>query len=75
MITKNLEMIFQSSTGRRSTIRVPNPKDGLTAAEVQTAMENIIAKDVFHVDGASLVNILGARIVTREVADLDISVS
>ena len=72
MITKNLEMIFQSSTGRRSTIRVQDPNEALTEVEVQTAMQDIITKDVFHVDGAGLTIILGARIVTREVADLNV---
>ncbi|WP_366922159.1 DUF2922 domain-containing protein [Metallumcola ferriviriculae] len=72
MITKNLELIFQTSTGRRSTIRIPNPKDTLTAAEVQTAMNDIIGKNVFHVDGSSYTGILGARIVTRDVSELQV---
>ncbi len=72
MITKNLEMIFQTSTGRRSTIRVPDPGDTLTATDVQNAMNGIIAKNVFHVDGASYTGILGARIVTRDVSELQV---
>lgn len=73
MITTNLELIFQTNTGRRTTIRIPNPKATLTATEIQTAMNNIIAKDVFHVGGASYAGILGARIVTREVSDFPVS--
>jgi len=67
---KNLEMIFINQAGRNSTIRVPDPKDGLTAAEVQSAMQTILNSGVFTSSGGDLVDIGGARIVTRETVDL-----
>jgi hypothetical protein len=69
-ITKNLEMIFQSLDGRSVTITVPDPKDDLTQNEVETAMNTIIAKNIFQSSGGDLVAISEARIVQREVTSL-----
>ncbi|MHB1419746.1 MAG: DUF2922 domain-containing protein [Bacillota bacterium] len=70
MITKRLEMIFQNTDGRRVTIAVPDPKVDLTQAETQAAMDAILAKNVFTSPGGDLVAAIGARVVTREVADV-----
>ncbi|MHB1128293.1 MAG: DUF2922 domain-containing protein [Bacillota bacterium] len=70
MITKRLEMIFQNTEGRRVTIAVPDPKVALTQAEAQAAMDAILAKNIFTSPGGDLVAALGARVVTREVADV-----
>lgn len=70
MITKRLEMIFQNAGGSRATIAVPEPDAALTAVQVQAAMNDIIAKNVFESNGGDLVAIAGARIVTRDVTEL-----
>ncbi|MBS4026149.1 MAG: DUF2922 domain-containing protein [Clostridia bacterium] len=74
MITKRLELIFMSSQGRRVTVAVPDPKENLTPAEIQTAMTVIIGENVFESPGGDLVAALGARIVTREVSDYELVV-
>lgn len=70
MLTKRLELIFQNAAGTRTTLAVIDPQDNLTEAEVQAAMELILAKNIFTSTGGDLVAIIGARIVTREVTDI-----
>ncbi|WP_031514100.1 DUF2922 domain-containing protein [Desulfofalx alkaliphila] len=67
-----LEMIFVNAGGSRVTLRVADPQPALDEQQVRDAMEAIVEKDVFTSSGGSLVGIVAARIVTREVTDLNI---
>lgn len=72
-MASTLEMIFMSTAGNRVTLRVADPLETLTAAEVKTAMDTIVAKNVFVASGgAELVAVADARIVSRDVTELDI---
>jgi uncharacterized protein YceH (UPF0502 family) len=72
-MASTLEMVFMSTTGNRVTLRVPDPNEALTASEVRSAMDTIIAKNIFRAtSGGDLVAVADARIVSREVTDLDI---
>lgn len=46
-MAKVLELIFMNSEGRRKTISIANPKSNVSAEEAKTAMEAVIAADVF----------------------------
>jgi hypothetical protein len=70
MLTRNLELIFLNAAGKKVTVTVPDPLETLSEAEVQAAMSTIVTKNVFTSSGGDLVAVSGARLVTREVADL-----
>lgn len=70
---KRLEMIFANTGGTRATISVYDPRPDLEGQEVKTAMEDIIAKEVFTSTNGDLSGINGARIVERDVQDLDVT--
>lgn len=72
MLTKRLVLSFQNAAGRRTSLSLPNPKEGLTAAEVQQVMNLIIAKNVFASSGGDLVAIAGARIIAQETTELEV---
>ncbi len=63
-------MRFRNASGSAVTIRVPDPKAGLTAAEVEAAMNTIIARNIFASSGGDLVAIDSARIVERTATTL-----
>jgi len=65
-----LQLSFTNADGRTSSISVADPKAGLTAAEVQTAMQTIISKNIFSTSGGALVSIASARLVSRDVTPL-----
>ncbi|MDK2821762.1 MAG: hypothetical protein PWP31_1727 [Clostridia bacterium] len=70
MPSKRLELIFQNAAGRRTTISIQDPRDDLTEAEVQAAMELIINRNIFTSSGGDLTAVIGARIVSRSVTDI-----
>jgi hypothetical protein len=70
MLTRRLEMIFQNTNGGRASLSVQDPNDDLMENDVRTAMETIIDKNIFTTSGGDLARIMGARIVTTEVADI-----
>ncbi|ABO49055.1 conserved hypothetical protein [Desulforamulus reducens MI-1] len=71
-MTKTLELIFVNVAGDKVTLRVNDPRDDLQEAEVRTVMDTVVAKNVFTSTGGSLTGVAGARLVTRDVAELNI---
>lgn len=63
----NLQLIFRTAEGSRKTISVEDPKTDLTDAQVQSAMETIVAKNIFSTSGGDLVEPLEARKVTTTI--------
>lgn len=70
VITKKLEMSFQNANGGKVTLSVLDPLDDLVEGDVRAAMQSIIDKNIFESTGGDLVRIVGARIVSTEVAEL-----
>lgn len=69
----NLQLIFRTAGGSRKTISVENPKEDLTDAQVQGAMDTIVAKNIFQTADGDLVAVIDARKVTTEITDFNIS--
>lgn len=65
-----LEMEFLSSLNKKFIIGIDGPRENLTPLEVQTAMEAIIAGNIFKSSEADLAEVVGARIVTTRVDKL-----
>lgn len=59
-----LQLSFKRSDLKVTTMTITNPKAGLTAAEINTAMAGIITQNVFAPVGASLV----AKVKAERVA-------
>lgn len=47
-MSKKINMSFLTAGGRKSTISLDDPKDNLIAETVTTAMNDLIADDVFE---------------------------
>ena len=71
-LTRRLEMQFTNAAGRRVTVAVVEPRDNVTADEVRTAMQTILGRNVFTTSGGDLTAIAGARIVARDVSELNV---
>ena len=69
-MTKTLEMTFRDSMGKNVMINIPNPKDGLTLAQVDTVMQDIIAKNIFVTTNGDLVDAVEAKIRVVDVTVL-----
>jgi len=64
---KKLEMIFVNAAGKKTKISVDDPRSDLTSQEVQTVMNDIIARNIFNSTGGDLVSIDSARIVSKDI--------
>ena len=65
-----LRMTFLSAAGGRVSITVDNPKDDLTEAQVQTAMNTIISKNILITSGGELTAIDSAAIIETTTTDI-----
>ncbi|HHX50199.1 MAG TPA: DUF2922 domain-containing protein [Clostridia bacterium] len=72
MQSRRLEMIFQNAGGSRVTVAVVDPRNDLTEQEVEEAMNAILSNNIFDSAGGDLTGLIGARIVTRDVVELNI---
>lgn len=68
-----LELKFNTANGKTMTIAVNDPKSTLTASEISSAMQTIIAQDIFHNEGNDLVSINQARLIDRNVSDINLA--
>lgn len=64
-----LEMVFKTGSGKKFKITLDSPKEEITPAEIESAMNLIISKNLFAVDG-ELSEIDSARIITTQTDEL-----
>ncbi len=69
-MTKTLELVFRDSAAKEVVISLADPRDGLTLAEVQPVMQDILTKNIFDSKGLDLVQIVEARIRTKDTIAL-----
>ena len=69
-MNRTLQLIFLNESGTRITVSIPDPREDLLQAEVEVAMDEIIAADVIVSNGGGLVSKVAARVVSRETEDL-----
>jgi|LSQX01.3.fsa_nt_gb hypothetical protein len=72
IMAQTLQMVFANQEGRNVTISVNEPNDGITGEEVRSVMDTIIDKSIFSTTGGDMVAVSAARLVSREVTELDI---
>ena len=68
---KSLQLVFKNASGNTKLITISNPKDDLTKAQTDEAMQKIIAANVFKTVGGDLIQAVEARVVNRNVQVLE----
>ncbi|MGL5328792.1 MAG: DUF2922 domain-containing protein, partial [Peptostreptococcaceae bacterium] len=58
-----LLMTFATNTGKKISLSVSNPREDLTEAEIKSAMDIIISKNIFEPNGEELKTAVEAKIV------------
>lgn len=72
-IQRTLEMDFATELNRTHCIRVYDIRADITAAEISTAMDNIISKNIFNSTGGNLTGKIGARVVSQDTEKFDLA--
>ncbi|MEO1814546.1 MAG: DUF2922 domain-containing protein [Acetobacterium sp.] len=68
-----LQLTFKRSDLKTTTMAITYPKTGLTVDAVNTAMANIIAKNIFAPDGADLISKAKAELVVTDTTTFTMS--
>ena len=71
--TKRLVMVFKTDADTNVSLSIDNPKDNLQESAIKSAMELIIAKDVFAPKQEKLVALVEARIVVTNTNEYELA--
>lgn len=71
-MSKKLELQFINFEGKTATISIDDPIEPVDPAGVSAAMDTIIAANIFVSTGGDLVAKKGARVVERNVAEVEL---
>lgn len=66
-----LQMNFRTGTGREFRISLDNPKADLTSAQIQAAMNTIVSKNVFNIEGG-LIEALSANVISTQTQPISL---
>lgn len=69
-MAKSLKMVFAVGDAKTATLSLAEPKDGLTKAEVQTALDEMVAKKAITVGGAPITGVKEFYILSSERSEL-----
>lgn len=67
---KVLRMTFETAGGSTMTITLPEPREDVTAQEIENVMDLVISRDIFTVSGGSLTAKRDIKIVDTNTTDL-----
>jgi Protein of unknown function (DUF2922) len=69
-MAKTLELQFLNVEGKTVKVNVDSPKDPLDQQSISTAMDQILASNIFITTGGEFVSKKGARIIDRNVTEI-----
>ncbi|RHO61390.1 DUF2922 domain-containing protein [Eubacterium sp. AM05-23] len=67
---KDLNLIFTTESGKEYRMTIPDYREGITDAEIQTAAAGIVADNIFQPDGFALAKLSGAKRVDTTTTDV-----
>ena len=69
-MAKTLQLNFNTASGKKVSLTVDEPRADLTPQSIEAAMQEIIAANVFEINGAPLATAVSARVIERNVTEL-----
>lgn len=74
-MAKRIELVFKNAAGGNVTISLDNPVEPADPTQVAQVMDQVIAEEAFLSRGGKLVSKHAARIVERNVSEIEIPVN
>ena len=68
--THTLRMVFRNQNGKNVTFSLDNPRSDLTGEEIETAMDLVIARNIFTSSGGDLVSKQDIKLIDTTTDDL-----
>lgn len=69
-MSSTLEMTFITELGGRLKVSLADPRQDITATEVESAMNTIIEKNIFSSTTGDAAAIHSARVVTKDIEEI-----
>ena len=60
----DLYLVFKNAAGKRHTLKVEEPKAGVTKAEIDAAMQAVVDNNIFNTSGGDIVEAVQGRLRT-----------
>ena len=60
----DLDLIFKNAAGKKVTLNIEEPKAGVTKAEIDAAMQVVVANNIFSTSGGDIVEAVEGRLRT-----------
>ena len=70
---KKLVMVFATNGEKNVSLSVDNPKASLQETQIKSAMETIVAQNIFAPNDEDLVRCVEAKIVTTNTNEYDLA--
>ena len=70
---KRLVMVFATNKDKNVSLSVDNPKASLNETQIKSAMETIVAQNIFEPNNEDLVKCVEAKIVTTKTDEYDLA--
>jgi len=67
---KILRLTFETSSGTTTSITLPEPREDVLAADIEAAMDLVIAKNIFNTTGGELIAKRDIKIIDTTTDDL-----
>ena len=72
-IKKKLMMTFKTDEDKNISISIDDPRENLNETEIKNVMQLILQKDIFSINGASIVDLVEAKIVQTGTTEFDLA--
>ena len=70
---KKLVMVFGTNKEKNVSLSIDKPKSSLNETQIKSAMETIVAQNIFAPNGEDLVKCIEAKIVTTNTNEYDLA--
>ena len=60
----DLDLIFKNAAGKKVTLNIEEPKNGVTKAEIDAAMQVVVENNIFNTSGGNIVEAVEGRLRT-----------
>jgi len=70
--TKKLIMSFLTSDNKKVSLSVDNPREDISEAEIKSAMDLVVEKNIFAPNGADIVSVVEAKVVVTDTTEYDL---
>ena len=71
-INKRLVMTFKTTDDKKVSLSVDDPREDITESEIKSAMDLVVAKNIFAPNRADIASIVEAKVVVTDTTPYDL---